>query len=105
MEPQNSIMSIHYVTHPQAEAIAPVSGPAVYEAIPRMTEFDRMADPARYVGLPDDWIVGVADVVGSTQEIAAQEVGGGGGGVEGLRRRGGGEQRRKQIHGDVRSEP
>ncbi|NRB03755.1 MAG: DUF3095 family protein, partial [Rhodobacteraceae bacterium] len=29
-----------------------------------------MADPDRYTPLPDDWLVGTSDVVGSTQEVA-----------------------------------
>ncbi|MEP2533804.1 DUF3095 domain-containing protein [Shimia sp.] len=41
-----------------------------YENLPRVTEFEVLADPACYAPLPDDWVVGVADIVGSTQEIA-----------------------------------
>lgn len=41
-----------------------------YENLPRISEFARLADPDEYVSLPDDWVVGVADIVGSTQEIA-----------------------------------
>ncbi|MEQ9693180.1 DUF3095 domain-containing protein, partial [Shimia sp. SDUM112013] len=41
-----------------------------YENLPRVADFDRLADPAGYMPLPDDWVVGVADIVGSTQEIA-----------------------------------
>ncbi len=40
-----------------------------YRNLPRETDFDRLSDPARYVPLPDDWVVGVADIVGSTAEI------------------------------------
>lgn len=41
-----------------------------YDALPRFHEFDHMAEPSGYAPLPDDWIVGAADIVGSTQEIA-----------------------------------
>ncbi|PSL22319.1 DUF3095 domain-containing protein [Shimia abyssi] len=43
---------------------------AFYENLPVSADFDVMADPARYIPLPDDWYVGVADIVGSTHEIA-----------------------------------
>lgn len=43
---------------------------AYYNNIPRIADFDQMADPQRYIPLPDDWFVGVADIVGSTHEIA-----------------------------------
>lgn len=42
-----------------------------YDTLPKRTSFDEMANPASYVPLPDDWIVGVSDVVGSTQAVAA----------------------------------
>ncbi|WP_422048881.1 DUF3095 domain-containing protein [Shimia sp.] len=41
-----------------------------YETLPRFSEFDRMAEPEGYAPLPEDWVVGAADIVGSTQEIA-----------------------------------
>ncbi|TCL07990.1 Protein of unknown function (DUF3095) [Shimia isoporae] len=41
-----------------------------YENLPRTDDFDSLSDLKRYVPLPDDWVVGVADVVGSTHEIA-----------------------------------
>ncbi len=62
-------MSIHYLDHVAPELVSPVTGPEIYEAIPPITDFDRMADPSCYVGLPDDWVVGVADIVGSTEEV------------------------------------
>ncbi|WP_270726463.1 DUF3095 domain-containing protein [Shimia sp. Alg240-R146] len=42
---------------------------AFYANLPRTDSFDSLSDPKRYVPLPDDWIVGVADIVGSTHEI------------------------------------
>ncbi len=49
---------------------AQISTQDVYETLPCVTDFDQMADPDRYVALPDDWAVGVADIVGSTEAIA-----------------------------------
>lgn len=63
-------MSLHYLSHVIPSHADLISGPAFYESIARMTEFDRLAEPMRYVRLPDEWIVGVADIVGSTEEIA-----------------------------------
>src|SRR5580692_691488 len=41
-----------------------------YGGIPVFRGFERLMDPALYVPLPDDWIVGVADIVESTKAIA-----------------------------------
>lgn len=49
---------------------SPQSTQSFYENLPRISEFTRLANPDIYVPLPDDWAVGVADIVGSTQEIA-----------------------------------
>ena len=43
-----------------------------YGAIPVFRGFDRLMDPALYSPLPDDWVIGVADVVESTKAIADQ---------------------------------
>lgn len=43
-----------------------------YGSIPVFRGFDRLMDPSLYVPLPDDWTIGVADIVSSTQAIAAQ---------------------------------
>lgn len=42
-----------------------------FEKIVATDEFAQLCNPQSYVALPDDWVVGVADIVGSTQEIAA----------------------------------
>lgn len=63
-------MSLHYLPNVIPSHADLMSGPAFYENIARITEFDRLAEPMRYVRLPDEWIVGVADIVGSTEEIA-----------------------------------
>jgi hypothetical protein len=43
-----------------------------YGTIPVFRGFDRLMDPALYSPLPDDWTVGVADIVESTKAIANQ---------------------------------
>ena len=43
-----------------------------YGRIPVFRGFDRLMDPALYSPLPDDWAVGVADIVESTKAIANQ---------------------------------
>jgi Protein of unknown function (DUF3095) len=41
-----------------------------YSGIPVFRGFDRLMDPALYSPLPDDWTIGVADIVDSTKAIA-----------------------------------
>jgi len=41
-----------------------------YGAIAVFRSFTRLMDPALYVALPDDWSIGVADIVDSTRAIA-----------------------------------
>jgi hypothetical protein len=48
------------------------SGEDFYSRIPVFRGFADLMDPALYVPLPDDWIIGLADIVQSTQAIAAQ---------------------------------
>ncbi len=43
---------------------------AFYTALPVLRGFRGLMDPARYTPLPDDWTVGIADVVESTKAIA-----------------------------------
>ena len=43
-----------------------------YGAIPVFRGFGSLMDPAMYSPLPDDWTVGVADIVESTRAIANQ---------------------------------
>jgi len=42
-----------------------------YDSLPRATVFSGLTDDASYAPLPDDWFVGVSDVVGSTGHVAA----------------------------------
>jgi hypothetical protein len=41
------------------------------ENVPVLEQFSQVADPSRYIPLPDDWHVGVSDVVNSTSAIEA----------------------------------
>src|SRR6266851_2809882 len=43
-----------------------------YSSIPVFRGFGKLMDPALYSPLPDDWTVGVADIVESTKAIANQ---------------------------------
>ncbi len=43
---------------------------AFYENLPLLRDFNRLADPSTFAPVPDDWILGVADIVDSTGEIA-----------------------------------
>ena len=45
-----------------------------YGAIPVFRGFGSLMDPAMYSPLPDDWAVGVADIVESTKAIAQARV-------------------------------
>jgi hypothetical protein len=53
--------------------MTPSSGSdAFYGGIPVFRGFGKLMDPALYSPLPDDWCIGIADVVESTKAIAAQ---------------------------------
>lgn len=41
-----------------------------YASVPVTDEFQSLSDPSRFIPLPTDWVVGVADIVDSTGEIA-----------------------------------
>lgn len=41
-----------------------------YARVPRFDRFDRVLDPALSMPVPDDWVLGVTDVVASTRAIA-----------------------------------
>ena len=41
-----------------------------YDSLPKRDAFEAFASPDAYTALPDDWVVGTSDIVGSTQEIA-----------------------------------
>ncbi|MBV9859749.1 MAG: DUF3095 domain-containing protein [Alphaproteobacteria bacterium] len=47
------------------------SADAFLETVPRVTRFGRILDPEIYAAVPDDWVVGLADVISSTQAIEA----------------------------------
>src|SRR5580704_15402065 len=44
--------------------------PPFYSTVPVRRGFRNLMDPAQYTPLPDDWTVGIADVVQSTKAIA-----------------------------------
>lgn len=44
---------------------------AFFASLPVFSEFRQIADPRAYLPLPDDWVVGLADVVSSTHAIEA----------------------------------
>ena len=48
----------------------PGGSEAFYGGIPVFRGFGRLMDPALYSPLPDDWTIGVADIVDSTKAIA-----------------------------------
>ncbi|MEX0348427.1 MAG: DUF3095 domain-containing protein [Paracoccaceae bacterium] len=41
-----------------------------YVGLPRVTRFGDLTDPATYTPLPEGWVIGTADIVGSTGHIA-----------------------------------
>jgi len=41
-----------------------------YDALPLVHDFSRLSDPDEFAALPDDWVLGVADIIDSTAEIA-----------------------------------
>ena len=55
---------------PQPPAIPPRAA-TFYAALEPFTEFAEVADPARYVAAPDDWIVVLGDIKGSTEAARA----------------------------------
>lgn len=46
------------------------SKPEFYDQLPVRKTFDNLTSPNAYTPLPDDWFVGLADIVGSTRHIA-----------------------------------
>ena len=43
-----------------------------YRGIPVFRSFERLMEPSLYASLPADWTIGIADIVNSTQAIAAK---------------------------------
>lgn len=61
-------------TRPPGGAARPPADPATgqfWTGLPAFSRFDDVADHASFMALPDDWVIGVADVVASTDLIAA----------------------------------
>lgn len=42
-----------------------------YDALALRTSFGDLSDPTNYTSLPNDWMIGVSDIVGSTKAVAA----------------------------------
>src|SRR4051812_28397749 len=61
-----------FVSHSNHTASPMTSGESFYGGIPVFRGFTSLMDPALYAPLPDDWSIGVADIVDSTKAIAAQ---------------------------------
>ncbi|MBZ6076105.1 DUF3095 domain-containing protein [Microvirga puerhi] len=45
--------------------------PGFYDGLPVFDRFSRLTDPSLYIALPSDWVLGLADIVRSTDAIAA----------------------------------
>jgi hypothetical protein len=58
-------------TVPQPPAVEEPQEHTFYHALAPFTDFAEVADPARYVAAPDDWILVMADIRGSTEAAQA----------------------------------
>src|SRR5215469_5674216 len=72
----NPIHRIDRISQKSPEADPPMTtsggSDTFYGGIPVFRGFTRLMEPQLYAPLPDDWTVGVADIVESTRAIAAQ---------------------------------
>ncbi|SHF51505.1 Protein of unknown function [Loktanella atrilutea] len=48
----------------------PIDNASFYTALPLIDAFESLSDTANFSALPDDWLIGVSDIEGSTAEIA-----------------------------------
>ena len=48
-----------------------VAGFQFYDALPKVSAFTALTEDAHYHDVPDDWLIGVADIVNSTEEVSA----------------------------------
>ena len=55
----------------QKRAATGLDGPTFYAGLEPFSDFAQLADPARYVPAPDDWLVVLADIKGSTEAARA----------------------------------
>ncbi len=53
------------------ESPGPLAATGFYAAVPVFTRFEEITEAGRYLPVPQDWVLGVADVVSSTAAIAA----------------------------------
>lgn len=70
MNPNARADRICQTTSETGNSIAMTAGPTFYSSIPVFRGFASLMDPALYARLPDDWSIGVADIVESTKAIA-----------------------------------
>lgn len=56
---------------PSGDTVSSDSGATFYADMPAFHGFTRLMEPSLYRPLPDGWMIGVADIVQSTQAIAA----------------------------------
>src|SRR3954447_10892489 len=65
-------VSVDTTTQPESSTAMTVPGSSegFYAGIPVFRGFGSLMDPALYSPLPDDWTIGVADIVESTRAIA-----------------------------------
>src|SRR3954447_25589049 len=61
-----------YLVSSETRPAPAMTAESFYGSIPVFRGFTSLMDPALYASLPDDWSVGVADIVDSTKAIAAQ---------------------------------
>jgi hypothetical protein len=64
-------MSLHASPISETEDRYASAAIGFYSSVPAFARFEEITDTARYLPLPDDWVLGLADVVGSTAAIAA----------------------------------
>ncbi len=63
----------HEQPKPQVGSAVPADLPSggSWAGAPRLSRFEQVADPSVYAALPEDWLLGLADVVDSTSAVAA----------------------------------
>src|SRR3954447_13159395 len=65
-------VSVDTTTQPESSTAMTGTGNSegFYAGIPVFRGFGSLMDPALYSALPDDWVIGVADIVEATKAIA-----------------------------------
>jgi len=68
----NAAKSLEMVGWEEPEVSAIADRDPFYDQVPVFDGFTKLMDPALYKPLPDDWLIGTADIVDSTGAIAAR---------------------------------